>query len=102
MYLHEPWSKALTVLVTGEEDPVTVNDTADIAEAGTVNARASQGEPTVTVKVVSTLAIAAELYSVEAARSVIVYAPAVTPRGAAVIVTESPVFAAVALTVTQG
>ena len=53
MYLHEPWSNALTVLVTGEEAPVTENDTADIAEAGTVNARASQGEPTVTVKVVS-------------------------------------------------
>ena len=56
VYLHEPWLNALTVLVTGEDDPVTENDTSDIAEAGTVNARASQGEPTVIVMVVSTLA----------------------------------------------
>ena len=57
VYLHEPWLKALTVLVTGEDEPVTVNDTSDIAESGTVNVRASQAAPTVMVMVVSTLAI---------------------------------------------
>ena len=48
---------AATVLVTGDELPVIVYDTADIAEEGTVNARASQGAPTVTERVMSFWAI---------------------------------------------